>query len=284
MNAPFVRLGPEPARFPVVIAVPHAGRDYPAALLADAATAPERLAQLEDRYADLLIETAISRGATAVVARRARAWLDLNRDPREIDPATVEGPMPRDMISTVRTRSGLGLIPRRIGTGPQLWRRRYTAAEIDDRIAAIHAPYHDTVDVLLASARARFGIAVLIDCHSMPPVTGANLRERPDVVIGDRFGRSAQAGLTDRIESIIAAQGFRTARNAPYAGGYTLDRHGRPERGIHAVQIEIDRSLYLDRALDRPDLGIDRIRSLFSILFDALVDACDPRPTQMAAE
>lgn len=280
----FVRSGAEPPRFPVVIAVPHAGRDYPAALLADSAVPFERLRQLEDRYADLLIETAVARGAIAIVMRCARAWIDLNRDPREIDPAMIDGPLPRDLIATVRTRSGLGLIPRRIGNGPHLSRRRLATSEVEERIRLAHAPYHTAIAQALSATRARFGVALLLDCHSMPPVAGPNPRERPDVVIGDRHGRSAATALGDRLESAIRAHGLKSARNAPYAGGYTLDRHGRPEEGIHALQIEFDRSLYLDPNLDLPGPGIERFQRIFNELFDCLAEECDPGSNRVAAE
>jgi N-formylglutamate amidohydrolase len=216
--------------------------------------------------------------------QRARAWIDLNRDPREIDPAMIEGPLPRDMIATVRTRSGLGLIPRRIGNGPQLVRRRLAASEVEERIRLVHTPYHAAIAEALTGTRARFGTALLLDCHSMPPVAGPNPRERPDVVIGDRYGRSAATALGDRLESAIRAQGLKTARNTPYAGGYTLDRHGRPDEGIHALQIEFDRSLYLDAKLDQPGSGIDRVRRIFNMLFDILAEECDPGSNRIAAE
>lgn len=266
----FRRLGPAQPESPVVIAVPHAGRYYAPALLADAAVPPLRLRQLEDRYAELLITDAVERGATAFVADHARAWIDLNRDPREIDPAMITGPVKSGAtISSLRTRHGLGLIPCRVGGGVHLWRRRFTADEIETRISAFHQPYHDAIGAALRVAQARFGVALLIDCHSMP-----SIRPLPDlppaIVIGDRFGRSASAMLSDLVDAVCRQTGLVVSRNAPYAGGYSLDRHGRPHLGIHALQLEIDRKHYLDGALDRPGEGLAEMRALIARLFQTL--------------
>ncbi len=274
----FTRIGPKQPRLPVVIAVPHAGREYPESLLANAAISPHRLAQLEDRHADMLVSDAVGSGAIAIVAVRARAWLDLNRDPREIDPAMIADAIPPGLIVSKRTRSGLGLFPRRIGTGPELWRHRMTAKEIAERIAALHEPYHAALAAALAATRDQFGIAILIDCHSMPPIRPVRTGHGPSIVIGDRFGKSASSGISDRIEATLDGLGIRFARNTPYAGGYTLDRHGNPGEGIHAIQIEFDRSLYLDKALDAAGPGMVPTRRVFNALFHALANQAGELP------
>jgi N-formylglutamate amidohydrolase len=271
--------------FPVVIAVPHAGRHYPSSLIADTTALPSRLRMLEDRYADLLVTPAIERGATVFVAGLARAWIDLNRDPREIDARMIDGAAPDGLIASNRTRHGLGLIPRHIGDGAPLWRRKFTHAEIERRIAGLHTPYHDAIAAALAAARSRFGIAILLDCHSMPPVRQGDRHALPPaIVIGDRFGRSADGSLGDLIEAIARQAGFPAARNAPYAGGYGLDRHGAPRRHIHAVQIEIDRSRYLDPRMEGVGDGLENTRSLVTRIFEALCEDSRATLQSVAAE
>jgi N-formylglutamate amidohydrolase len=280
----FARFGPAEPASPVILAVPHAGRIYPEELIAASALPRERLEALEDRFADLLIGDAVAAGTTAFVARRARAWIDLNRDQREIDPAMVApSGAPVQMTGSARVRGGLGLIPRRIA-GQDIYRRRLTIAEIETRIREDHHVWHGALGEALARARARFGVALLIDCHSMPPIARSGDEPPPRIVIGDRYGRSASSRLVDRAESITAGMGLRHARNSPYAGGYALDRHGRPARDIHAIQIEIDRSLYLAPDLRSPGAGVAHMRAFLATLIAALVDEALPIPPALAAE
>lgn len=266
----FTRHGPSGPNLPVVISVPHAGRYYAPGLLADAAVSPFKLRMLEDRHAELLITDAVDGGATAFVAEHARAWIDLNRDPRELDGGMISGPSPAGLMNSTRMRHGLGLIPRRLGDGVELWRRKLPIQEVIARIATFHEAYHAAIAQALAAAKRRFGVAVLLDCHSMPPIRHDQHGTQPALVIGDRFGRSATATLVDLVESIARQCNYPTSRNAPYAGGYSLDRHGDPQRGIHAIQIEIDRSRYLDRALERPGRGLEVTRNLVTQIFEAL--------------
>jgi N-formylglutamate amidohydrolase len=283
--APFTRHGPAIPDFPVVIAVPHAGRHYPTSLIADAAVPLSRLRQLEDRRADLLIAPAIAQGVTAFVAEHARAWIDLNRDPREIDTGMIEGTPPEGLIHSSRARNGLGLVPRHIGGGPPLWRRKFSSEELVRRIAEVHKPYHDAIAAALAAARARFGIAILLDCHSMPPIRQAQRQgAAPAVVIGDRFGRSADGAFGDMVETIARQAGFPSARNTPYAGGYSLDLHGAPPRRMHALQIEIDRSRYLDRHLDGAGDGLAEVQGLVTDIFRTLCDDAQASRRPIAAE
>ncbi len=277
----FVRHGSALPESPVVISVPHAGRDYDAGLIADAAVGIDRLRLLEDRHAERLVEKAMVTGATIFTATRPRAWLDLNRDPREIDMGMVTGTLPGARPSA-RTRAGLGLVPRRLGNGPELWRRKLDATEIEARISDHHRPWHAALDAALDAALALHGSAILLDCHSMPPLRPDAGGMRADLVIGDRHGRSASEGLVARIEMVARAAGLRVARNSPYAGGHALDRHGRPEAGVHAIQIEICRSLYLDAALDHLGPGLGAMQELIAEIHAALADAISP--TRLAAE
>lgn len=281
----FVRLGPAVPRRPVLLAVPHAGRDYPDALLANAAVSRDRLESLEDRHADALIGDAVRDGTAAFVARLPRSWLDLNRDEREIDPATVTPPLPpHRLIQSAKLRGGLGLIPRRLPGSADLWRAPLPAAEIEARIAGYHQPFHLAIAAELDRMRALFGVAVLIDFHTMPPIPAGVFGAAAQVVIGDRYGRSASPRLVERIGAAARSAGLQTVRNAPYAGGYTLDRHARPACGQHAIQVEVDRTLYL--AADRRSLaaGAAAMRQLVAAMVNAVVDELAEDPAAMAAE
>lgn len=282
---PFDRLGPARPDTPVILAVPHAGRVYPPELIAAAAMPLGRMEALEDRFADALVAEAAARGVTAFVARRARAWIDLNRDEREIDPAMIdEAPPPGQIIASARVRGGLGLIPRHLAGGGDVYRRRLTAKEVRLRIVGDHRPYHAALADALSAARARFGLAVLLDCHSMPPIARNPGREPPKIVVGDRYGRSAAGRFVDRIVELGEASGFPTARNCPYAGGHTLDRHGRPGSGLHAIQIEIDRGLYLAPDMRALGPGAPRMTAFIAILAAALAEEALNPPSALAAE
>ncbi len=267
--APFVRLGPPEPACPLIVSVPHAGRCYPSALLARSALPVETLAALEDRHVDALAEGLPAMGITTFVATRARAWIDLNRDEREVDPAMVSPP-PRaaTLIASAKMRGGLGLIPRRVaGAGDILW-HRLPAEEVAARIESDHRPWHGAIADALKQAHARFGIALLLDLHSMPPLAAEAGRMAARLVIGDRHGRSSDARFVTRL--LAAAQALPVARNVPYAGGYTLERHGRPAVGIHALQLEVDRTLYLAPDLRALGGGVEAMRQLVQTLVSAL--------------
>ncbi len=277
----FDRIGPFPPDSPVVVSVPHAGRDYPLPLRAAAAVPVASMLALEDRHADA-VAMAARADETMFVQRRARAWIDLNRAEDERDPLIDDGarPIPAGAAAT-KLRSGLGLVPRRAAPGVAIWSRRLSDEEVRQRIAAEYRPYHAAVAEALAAARDRFGCALLIDLHSMPPIAGAGA---PEIVLGDRFGRSAMPRLVHRLENEIAAAGRRAALNAPYPGGHILSRHGRPHDQIHAIQIEIDRRLYLDRGLDAIGPGLGDTARLLRRLIDAATDELLAAGTALAAE
>ncbi|MBV9840858.1 MAG: N-formylglutamate amidohydrolase [Sphingomonadaceae bacterium] len=268
-EAPFVLLGDAgvPA-LPVLLSVPHAGRDYPAALLAASRLPRTRLELLEDRHANLLVETAVAAGTPAIVATRARAWIDLNRAEAELDAAMIH-PRPNGATRSDSSKvlGGLGLIPRRIAGSGEIWAGRIAATDLAERIAAHHRPYHAAIAATLAHIHRAHGIAVLIDCHSMPSLSGEN---SPPLVVGDRHGRSAARALVDAAGRVAAASNIATALNAPYAGGYTLERHGRPNAGFHALQLEFDRTLYLDAVLREPGEGLDRTAKLLAEIVAAV--------------
>lgn len=277
--ASFDRYGPALPESPVVLSVPHGGRDYPDALLSALRVPPIVLRALEDRHADALALGA-RRDETLFVATRARAWIDLNRAEHERDPQIDAGAHLVGRPLSTKVRSGLGLVPRRVGTLGQLWCGRFAAEDITARIHADHRPYHLALAEALAAARARFGIAILLDVHSMPPLGAPT--SAPRLVIGDRFGRSAAARFGARVEAVARHHDIAVAANTPYAGGHILERHGDPRRGIHALQLEFDRSLYLDAALDALGAGAAAVTALLRATIDALAD--EALPDALAAE
>jgi N-formylglutamate amidohydrolase len=264
---------------PVVLSVPHAGRDYPLSLRAALRVPLAALRPLEDRHVDTLA-LAARRGETMLIQRRSRAWIDLNRAEHERDPAIDAGadrhaaPHP-----SAKLRGGLGLIPRRVPIAGEIWRRRFEGDEIANRILQDYRPYHAALSAALKRAHARHGVAILLDLHSMPPL-GRGLSR---IVIGDRFGRSAAARFVHRLEAVTAQAGVTTSLNSPYAGGHILDRHAHVAAGFHAIQVEFDRSLYLDAALDQPGEGLEAMATLLRAMIDSLIDeALAPRDERFA--
>lgn len=284
-NPPFVRFGPAIAGQPLLVSVPHAGRDYPPGFALLSRLPVARLKPLEDRFADLLVETAVSAGHAALVARTPRAWIDLNRDEREFDPGLVSTNGNIVPLASAKVRGGLGVVPRRVMRAGDIWRGELSADAFEERLAQVHRPWHAAIGAQLDALLDQFGTAVLIDLHSMPPIHSVQgAPASPQIVIGDLFGRSARGQFSRLALALAERHGFRAALNAPYAGGHILERHGRPGRGIHALQIEIDRSLYLDPSLDQPGAGLQRCRKFVSELADALAEEARGLPLAEAAE
>lgn len=259
-------------RLPVLLSVSHAGRDYPDKLLALSRGGLESLAPLEDPLVDRLVEPAVADGAGAVIARAPRAAADCNRAEDDLDPTTVAVHLARPL--SARARGGLGVIPGRTASHGTLWRRPLSAAEYGERLDRVHRPFHQAIEEQLDRIAAAYGCALLIDCHSMPPLPGA-----PSVVVGDRHGASAAGWIRQQAVRTVAGAGFRPAVNDPFAGGHVIARHGRPRLGVHAIQVEIDRRLYLD---DQRQLGpgwvavAEMIRTLARSCGDALLDRSAP--------
>ena len=253
--APGQRLtGDAAAASPLVLASPHSGRDYPPAFLAQTRLTLAQLRRAEDSYVDTLLDGAVALGIPRLAAHFGRSWLDLNRAATELDPAMYVDPLDsQPEQATDRVVAGLGVVPRIAAQGVNIYATRLRFEDARQRIASVHVPWHATLDSLLASAARRHGFAVLLDCHSMPTPSGGGAA--PQVVIGDLHGRSAAPELVELIEAWLRGAGLRVARNTPYAGGYTTARHGHPEHGIHAVQLEIDRALYMDPRRLSPHMG-----------------------------
>lgn len=278
-SAPAFDLLNADAAGPVVLSVPHAGRDYDPRWTALLRPPVERIVALEDRYADAL--AAAVTNAPILIGRKPRLYIDLNRHPAEIDPGLVEGAIASRLMLTPKVRSGLGLVPRRLADAGELWRRRLSLADVEARAANIHRPFHDALAGLLARALARNGVAVLLDLHSMPKLAGSG----EALVIGNRFGQSAGAWATARVIALAGRHGLSWRENSPYAGGYVTERHGTPARGVHAVQLEVDRSLYLDDELDRPHpRRAPRLQTFIADLVDELAQAALDTALPLAAE
>lgn len=258
----------EPSQIPVLIAVPHAGRAYPGSLIERMRHPAYASLRLEDRYVDLLGE-AVARetGAALLVAHAPRAMIDLNRAADDVDWEMFAGGRPAGLGSYtpgLRVRSGLGLIPRRLPGLGELWKHRHGQADLTARIDQIHAPYHQCLADLLAALRERWGAALLIDLHSMPPLTLRDGAPPPEFVVGDRFGAACHGALVGHCFGYFAQERRPAAHNRPYAGGYVLERHAAPQAGLHALQLEVDRSRYLDARLAEPGPGLAEVAALLS--------------------
>jgi N-formylglutamate amidohydrolase len=261
----------------LVFASPHSGDIYPADMMAASKLTSEAIRGSEDAFVDRIIAGAPALGASVIRARLARAYIDLNRDPWELDPAMFEDELPEFAQSrSARVAAGLGTIARVAGEGRPIYARKLTFAEAKARIDLAHRPYHDALDRLLATARATHGVAVLVDWHSMPAAAARGQRGRGggpcDIVLGDRFGAACSPKLTGLVERELESMGYRVARNAPYAGGYTTEHYGRPARRTHALQIEINRALYMNEVTREPTDGLERLTADAERLTRALAD------------
>ncbi|HEX6859571.1 MAG TPA: N-formylglutamate amidohydrolase [Caulobacteraceae bacterium] len=261
---------------PLIYASPHSGRIYPAELMDKAALDAKAIRRSEDAFVDELIGGAARHGATLLLARLARAFIDVNREPYELDPAMFEDELPDFARGrTARVAAGLGSIAKVVAEGQEIYAQKLTFEDAAERIEAAHKPYHAALSGLLEAAKAAHGLAVLIDWHSMPSAAAAQGRAGKgcDLVLGDRFGAACSPVLTRMVEQQFEAMGYRTVRNAPYAGGYTTEHYGKPARRVHALQIEINRGLYLDEATMEPTEGLTRLARDIERLTAALAQA-----------
>jgi N-formylglutamate amidohydrolase len=274
LSAPFKTVNFVAASGPVIVSVPHAGRCYDSALLDQLCVPLDAVLPLEDRYADRLVEAVARNGFATIIAQVPRLVIDLNRAPDDLDPRSIRGGFMLGAPMSTKARAGLGLIPTYLQGRNALWRKPLERHDIEARLRHVHAPYHAALGDALVAARARWGSALLIDLHSMPPVQDDNA---PDIVIGDRFGTSANTRFTAVAEAVCQAAGMRVGINAPYAGGYIVSHHARPHDHIHALQIEVDRRLYLDTALETPSLRLCAMQTLILTLAESLRDALFPR-------
>lgn len=245
---PYRLIRPARQTVPLVFASPHSGRSYPSAFVASARLDPVALRKSEDGFVDELFAAAPELGAPLLAATFPRVFCDVNREPWELDPGMFEGPLP-SWVNTASPRvgAGLGTIARVVATGEPVYRRKLSFAEAEDRIRRFWQPYHAALAALIAETRAEFGCCLLVDCHSMP-THPAQAASPPDFVLGDAHGTACAARATRTAESALQEMGYRVRRNDPYAGGYVTRHYGRPREGVHALQIEVARPLYMDEA------------------------------------
>lgn len=266
----------EPARQTIsfVYNSPHSGRCYPESFLADSNLDSMSIRRSADHYVDDLFADAPELGAPLLAAHFPRAYLDVNREPFELDPRMFDGPLPPYAnIGSMRVAGGLGTIPRIVAENMDIYRRKLSVAEGLSRIEAIYKPYHACLRRLIAATHARFGICMLIDCHSMPGnirLSGSNVK--PDFIIGDRYGTSASAEISRAALSFLSEMGFAAVRNKPYAGGFITEHYGRPVRGLHALQIEINRGLYVDEGTLSKRPEFDAIAAALSLFMRQMAD------------
>lgn len=280
--APFVVRTPAVQTAPLVFASAHSGRAYPAELLAESRLDPQMLRRSEDSFVDELFGAAPELGAPLLAATFPRAWCDANREPWELDPAMFADRLPAFCnTASGRVRAGFGTIARIVAEGAPIYRRKLRFSEAERRIAGCWQPYHDALSGLIATTRERFGCCLVIDCHSMPseqgqrvPV-GSGRRGAATIVLGDVHGMSCAPGLTAHVETWLEARGHAVRRNDPYAGGYVARHYGRPGAGVHVLQIEISRALYMDEARNLRGPGFEALRVDMTGLIAALAERRD---------
>jgi N-formylglutamate amidohydrolase len=270
----------------VVFASPHSGRVYSPHFLQSAQLDEHEIRSSEDAFVDALFAPACDLGAPLLAAAAPRAYVDLNRAPEELDPALIEGI--RRAAHNPRIASGLGVIPRVVANGRAIYRGKIGLDEVHLRLNRYWRPYHDMLQTLLDESHARFGEAILIDCHSMPhealDAVSATTTARPDVVLGDRFGAAASNVVIERIEAAFTGAGLRVVRNTPFAGAYVTQHYGRPSRRQHAVQVEIDRALYMDERRVEPSADYEAFRALLTGVIAEIVAIGRPAVRGVAAE
>ncbi|MBK1658707.1 N-formylglutamate amidohydrolase [Paracraurococcus ruber] len=258
---------------PVVFASPHSGRLYPPNFVAAARLDPVALRKSEDGFVDELFAAAPDLGAPLLAATFPRVFCDVNREPWELDPGMFDGPLPAWVnTASPRVGAGLGTIARVVATGEAVYRRKLSFAEAEDRIRRYWQPYHAALAALIAETRDEFGTCLLIDCHSMPthPAQAGN---PPDFVLGDAHGTACAPRATRLAEEVLAGLGYRVRRNDPYAGGYVTRHYGRPREGVHALQVEVARPLYMDEARIERLPRMAALQADITRLIDALAKA-----------
>ncbi|WP_342077687.1 N-formylglutamate amidohydrolase [Yoonia sp. SS1-5] len=270
----------------VIFASPHSGRDYPQSFLDRTVLDAAVIRSSEDAFVDQLFANAPGSGAPLLTARAPRAFLDLNRGPDELDAALIEGV--RRHAHNPRIASGLGVIPRVVANGRQIYRGKLTLAEAHARISGCWRPYHDQLQALIDESHAAFGEAILIDCHSMPHEALENVgppgAARPDIVLGDRFGATAAGSVVEQVEAAFARAGLRVARNMPFAGAFITQHYGRPARQQHAIQVEIDRALYMDERTLKPNAAFEPFKAILNGVIAELAEIGRGDEQRVAAE
>jgi N-formylglutamate amidohydrolase len=288
LSPPFEIVEPAAWRAPIIFNSPHSGSVYPEHFLSASRIDLAALRRSEDSFMDELIAGLSHRGFPTVSVNFPRSYVDVNREPYELDPRMFSGRLPSFANTrSMRVAGGLGTIPRVVGDGQEIYRERLSVDDALARIEALYKPYHRALRRLINQAHQAFGTAVLVDCHSMPSV-GVSRDEprRPDVVIGDRYGTSCAPLLADMVEETMSRLGYSVGRNKPYAGGFITEHYGNPASGLHTVQLELNRAIYMDERRRERSARFAQVMSDFVILAEALaaVPLDDLGPFQAAAE
>ncbi|HVC52436.1 MAG TPA: N-formylglutamate amidohydrolase [Stellaceae bacterium] len=257
---------------PLVLASPHSGRDYPTAFVAASRLDPLTLRRSEDCFVDDIFASAPALGAPLLSVSFPRAYLDVNREPYELDPAMFSDALPRFVnVRSPRVRMGLGTIARVVASGEEIYAGKLCFADAQRRIEALYRPYHAALRGLVDETEAQFGGCLLIDCHSMPSAAGAtDGRDSPDIVLGDCHGAACGERIVEAARRFLAGRGYAVTLNAPYAGGFTTGHYGQPRRGRHALQIEINRALYMDEQRYARKPAFDSLRADMAGLIERL--------------
>ncbi|MGI9416322.1 MAG: N-formylglutamate amidohydrolase [Geminicoccaceae bacterium] len=279
LGSPIEIVRPTRASVPLILSSPHSGQIYPPSLLRDARLHLNQLRRLEDAFVDNLFDMAPARGAPLLRARFARAFVDANREAFGFDPDLLDTPLPPHANGqSAKARAGLGTIPSRIA-GEPIYRSRLSLEEAERRVRLAYWPYHHALQRLIGEGQRQFGQVLLLDCHSMPSFSASGALSRRgstggmiDIALGDRFGSSCAPTIVRRAETFLESRGLRVTRNRPYAGGYITAQYGQPPIGVHALQIEIRRGLYMDESKLRLHAALDEIKATLGGLLDALVD------------
>ena len=282
----FEVLRPTGAPRPVIFSSPHSGSVYPAAFIAASQLDPLTLRRSEDAYVDELFGAAPELGAILLRARFPRAFMDVNREPYELDPKMFEGRLPAFANTrSLRVAGGLGTIARVVGEAREIYARRLSVEEGLARIESLYMPWHCTLLGLMQEAWRQTGAAVLVDCHSMPSNAGRADRIKADFVLGDRYGASCDPAFMEAAELRLRALGYAVTRNKPYAGGFITEHYGNPTAGWHALQIEINRALYLDEATLGRTAGFTKLQNDLREVMQEIIDVADAsRQESLAAE
>lgn len=285
---PFEIVEPAAWRAPIIFNSPHSGSVYPEDFLNASRIDLPTLRRSEDSFMDELIDGLSARGFPVVRVNFPRSYVDVNREPYELDPRMFSGRLPSFANTrSMRVAGGLGTIPRVVGDGQEIYRERLAVDDALTRIETLYKPYHRALRRLINRVHQRFGTVVVVDCHSMPSI-GVSRDEprRPDVVIGDRYGTSCAPTLPDRVEETMGRLGYSIGRNKPYAGGFITEHYGNPASGLHAIQLELNRAIYMDERRREKAARFAQVAADFAVLAEALatVPLGDLGPFQAAAE
>ncbi len=285
---PFTVLACAQQRVPFVYNSPHSGRVYPRRFLAMSRLDAMAIRRSEDCYVEELFGGAVGLGAPMLTANFPRAYLDVNREPWELDPRMFVEALPSFANArSARVAGGLGTVPKVVGEGQDIYPSRIRIAEAVARIDALYKPYHVRLKQLVTTTHRRFGSTVLVDCHSMPAsIRVGETSVRPDFIVGDRFGASASMRLSEHAISILTGMGYAVAHNKPYAGGFITEHYGRPAQGFHALQIEVNRGLYVNERTYQKSPGFDALVADLTRFSAALMSLPEHflQPLPLAAE